>query len=296
MLRKVGQRRQRTLKEPVSVAGLGYLFGSLIHVRFCPAPPNHGLAFLRTDRANARPLPALGANVAGANRRTTLGRAPEQVELVEHALAALAGLKIDNCLIEVSGPELPGLDGSSLGFVAALCDTRIVTQNAVRPIWAADAPIQVADEKGTLTLHPTDGTALTVTYLLDYGPGSPLGKQMHTQPVTPTDCLNGFFENRTFLLEAEAAALRQQGVGSAAGYGDLLVFGPKGPLGNELRHENEPARHKSLDMVGDLALFGADLAGHLVGCKSGHSHNTQLVRKLAEALPGQAAAPLRRAA
>ena len=284
MMRKVGQRRQRTLRHAVGLAGAGYLTGATVRVRFHPAPADFGIAFLRADLCRSEPLQAVVANVTGANRRTTLGHAPGQVELVEHVLAALAGLKIDNCLIELDGPELPGLDGSAAEFVQALRETPLELQAGIREIWSPIRPVLVTDGKATLTLHPSSQPGLTVSYLLDYGRQSFLGRQVHTHRHTPTDCLNGLFENRTFLLEAEAAALRQQGIGTKASLSDLLVFGPRGPIGNRLRYENEPARHKVLDIFGDLSLFGRDLAGHVVGCKSGHALNTMLVRELSEAV------------
>lgn len=295
MMRKIGQRYQRTLRYPVSVAGLGYLTGKLIHVRFCPAPAHHGVAFQRTDR-RAAPLPACIHQVTGANRRTVLGQAPHQVELVEHVLAALAGLKIDNCLIEISGPELPGLDGSALGFCQALCEVPLETQRQPRDILTPARPVLVTDGSATLTLFPATEPGLTLSYLLDYGVKSPLGRQRHTCRLDAGTFLDELCCCRTFLLEAEAMALRQQGIGQSASLRDLLVFGPRGPMGNPLRFEDEPARHKVLDMVGDLFLLGCDLAGHAVGCKSGHALNTQLVRELAAAMEPCAPLPLRRVA
>jgi UDP-3-O-acyl N-acetylglucosamine deacetylase len=296
MMRKIGQRRQRTLRYAVSIGGVGYLTGARVTVRFHPAPPNFGVAFLRTDCRDSEPLAALVANVTGANRRTTLGQTPAQVELVEHVLAALAGLRIDNCLIELNACELPGLDGSAAEFVAALASVPLELQSAVRSIWSPSQPVQVTDGRATLTLYPASAPGLTISYLLDYGRPSCLDRQIHSQRLTPTDCLNGLFESRTFLLETETVALRQQGIGAAASPMDLLVFGPRGPIGNSLRFANEPARHKVLDIVGDLALLGQDLAGHVVGYRSGHALNTRLVRELAAAISDYEPAARRAAA
>src|SRR5207247_7367915 len=135
-----------------------------------------------------------------------------------------------------------------------------------------------------LALHPTDGEELTLTYFLDYGLGSPIARQVHTQTLTPGGFAAELAGCRTFILESEAAALRRQGLGARTTAADLLVFGPRGPIDNTLRHANEPARHKILDLVRDLSLLGHDLCGHLVAYRSGHGLNIELVRELARAI------------
>lgn len=280
-MRRIGYRYQRTLKTAATVTGTGYLTGAEVRVTFNPAPPNTGVVFQRTDRPHARPIPALAGHVTGAHRRTTLGQAPDHVEMVEHVLAALAGLRIDNCLVEINAAETPGLDGSAAEFAAALLDAGTTLQRHPRPVWACERPLTVFDGKGgTLTLHPIKEETLYVSYILDYGPTAPIPAQRHTHEVTPTQFLNGLADCRTFLLLQEAEMLQRQGLGVKTTMKDLLVFGPQGPIGNSLRYGNEPARHKALDMVGDLALFGFDLRGHLIGCRSGHALNVALVRRL----------------
>jgi UDP-3-O-acyl N-acetylglucosamine deacetylase len=266
------------------VQGTGFFTGRRIRVCFQPAPPNSGIRFLRTDARNASMLRATPEAVTGTNRRTTLGQPPHQVELVEHVLAALHGLRIDNCLIELDGPELPGLDGSASGFSDVLLEADIETQEAACEMWQAREPISVAAGTATLTLYPHPRAELQVSYLLDYGPASPIIPQRHTHRITPESFCNGLSAARTFLLKEEAEALTKQGVGANTSLQDLLVFGPHGPLENTLRAANEPARHKVLDIVGDLALVGCDVHGHLVGCRSGHALNVALARKLREAM------------
>ena len=136
---------------------------------------------------------------------------------------------------------------------------------------------------------------LRISYLLDYGLGSPIGWQVHTQTVTPERVINDVADCRTFLLEEEAVELQRQGLGARTKVTDLLVFGKAGPIGNRLRHANEPARHKILDVLGDLALLGQDLCGHLVAYRSGHPLNVELVRVLRRQLP-ETSDTLRRAA
>ena len=283
-MRKLGSRPQRTLGRAVEIRGVGFVTGTDVCVRFRPAPPHSGLMFVRTDLPGKPAIPAAVANVTGANRRTTLGRPPAQVELVEHVLAALHGLHIDNCTMEINGPELPGLDGSAAGFTELLCAAGNTAQRARREIWSVDEPITVADGSATLTIHPTDSLELRISYLMDYGPRSPIPRQRHTLDLTPVNFLNQIASSRTFLLQDEAEQLRQLGWGARVTESDLLIFGPHGPLGNELRYDDEPARHKVLDIVGDLALVGHSLCGHVVAYRSGHALNAALGRKLAQAI------------
>jgi UDP-3-O-acyl N-acetylglucosamine deacetylase len=293
MIQQVGWRWQRTLQEPVVVEGTGYITGKWSRVRFRPAPPNTGILFQRIDLSEAPVIPARVEQVTGANRRTIIGHAPAQVELIEHVMAALAGLKIDNCVVELTAPEPPGLDGSSLCFVEAIIEEGGVRlQRERRGIFAVSEPVTITDGRATLTLHPADEPGLRVSYLLDYGTQGPIGCHRHSQPVTPERFLHDLAMCRTFLLVGEAETLRQSGIGLNTTAADLLVFGDTGPVGgNRLRYADEPARHKALDIVGDLALFGADLHGHVIGYKSGHALNAMLVRRLVQELALPQATP-----
>ena len=125
-----------------------------------------------------------------------------------------------------------------------------------------------------------------MSYFLDYGRFSPILRQVHTQAITPSTFARGLANCRTFLLEAEAEALLEQGIGRLTTPADLIVFGERGPIDNVLRYANEPARHKMLDMVGDLSLIGADLCGHVVACRSGHPLNVELARAVHQQLVG----------
>jgi UDP-3-O-[3-hydroxymyristoyl] N-acetylglucosamine deacetylase len=273
-------RYQRTIEKPVQVQGTGYVTGATVRLRFVPAPPSTGIVFVRTDLGPKALLPATVDRVTGTHRRTTLGSPPLYVTIVEHVLAALAGLRIDNCFVELNAPEPPGLDGSALAFVEALHEAGSVLQTARRAVWNVDNKIAVQQDGATLTVHPDNGDHLRISYLLDYGLHSPIARQSHTDIVTPESFSNEIAPCRTFLLEAEAHELRRHGIGVNTTVKDLLVFGPHGPLDNDLRFANEPARHKVLDLVGDLALFGCDLRGRIVAYRSGHPLNVELVKKL----------------
>lgn len=283
-MRRHSHRPQRTIGRPVEVRGTGYLTGAAVRLRFVPAPPSSGVVFLRTDLKPSVPIPAHVHRVTGSQRRTTLGDPPAQVGLVEHVLAALAGLRIDNCIVELNAPEPPGLDGSARGFVEALQEAGTVRQPAWREAWCVEAPVVLSAGGATLALHPPLNDELVVTYFLNYGPTGPIARQIHTQTITPATFAHEIAECRTFILEAEAAELRRQGLGARTTTADLLVFGPHGPIDNRLRHANEPARHKVLDLIGDLSLLGVDLCGHVVAYRSGHPLNVELVRTLDQGL------------
>jgi UDP-3-O-acyl-N-acetylglucosamine deacetylase len=189
-------------------------------------------------------------------------------------------MHIDNCFVELNASEPPGLDGSARRFVEALCQAQPVVQSAKREIVSVDAPLVVERGGATLTLYPPERDELRISYLLDYGNDSPIGWQMHTLRATPEEFAADIAGCRTFILESEAAELRRQGLGARTTAADLLVFGKNGPIDNELRFANEPARHKILDILGDLSLVGLDLNGHVVAYRSGHPLNIEMVRCL----------------
>jgi UDP-3-O-acyl N-acetylglucosamine deacetylase len=287
-VRRYSYRYQRTIAQPAELTGVGFLTGATVRVRFCPAPPSTGVVFVRTDLRPAQQIPARVHQVTATQRRTTLGHGHAQVALVEHVLAALAGLRIDNCLVEINAPEPPGFDGSVQPIVDALRQAGAQLQPARRAIWCVDSPVVVGQGGATLTLHPTPCDGLTITYLLDYGLNSPIARQAHTERITPESFANELASCRTFILETEIQELRRQGLGTRTTAADLLVFGPRGPVENRLRYANEPARHKILDVVGDLSLLNHDVAGHVVAYRSGHQLNIELARALTRRLANAA--------
>jgi len=287
---QLDHRPQRTVARPAAVRGVGYLTGGEVCLTFQPAPVDTGIVFIRTDLPGAPRIPASIDQVTDTRRRTTLGRAPVQVALVEHALAALAGLRIDNCLVEVNAPEAPGLDGSAQAFAAALLAAGAVPQDAARPILGVAQPVVVTAPGASLAIYPGQLDEYKISYYLDYGLTSPIGRQSHTQPVTPATFTRELADCRTFVLESEVLEFRRQGVGARTTTADLLVIGAHGPINNRFRHGNELVRHKVLDVIGDLALLGADLRGHVVAYRSGHPLNVALVRALTPSVRQRVAA------
>jgi UDP-3-O-[3-hydroxymyristoyl] N-acetylglucosamine deacetylase/3-hydroxyacyl-[acyl-carrier-protein] dehydratase len=283
-------RRQKTIARETEVRGVGFLTGADVCLRFRPAAADSGITFVRADLPGRPKIPAHISRVVPRQRRTAIQEGEAVVELVEHVMAALSGLHIDNCEVELDAPETPGCDGSSLAFVEAVSEAGVVEQERPRAMLAIDRPITVRDGKATLTAYPGDGERLVLTYNLDYGPKTPIGAQSRFVEVSPESFRQELATSRTFLLEAEAKALRDAGIGRRTTEADLLVFGPAGPINNELRFPDEPVRHKILDMMGDLALLGKDIAGHVVAHRSGHQLNAELVRELVRQIDAPKAA------
>ena len=271
-------RKQRTLAGTAVIEGFGYWSSQDVRLEFRPAPANTGIVFVRQDLDGLPRIPADVSHRVEVPRRTTLQCGEARVDMVEHVMAALAGLQVDNCEVWTDEPEMPGCDGSSLAFVDALNSVGFVAQSADRSALMIDRVIHLGDEKCWVEARPPVGTTQVVKYHLDYGPDSPIHAQSQQIFVSPDAFCAELSSARTFLLQEEAEWLRAQGLGHRATCADLLVFGSNGPIDNEVRFSDECVRHKLLDMVGDLALAGCDLFGHFVAYRSGHSLNASLVR------------------
>lgn len=276
-------RPQRTLRQIVETQGVGLFTGTDARLRFLPAPADHGIVFQRIDVAGSAPIPALIEFVASTQRRTAIARDGVQVEMIEHVMAALAGLQIDNCLIEIDGPEVPGFDGSCREICNLLLAADAVEQDRTREVISLFVPVQVSADDGEIEVvaRPMNNNGLAITYQLDYGDRSPIPPQNLTVEITPESFVREIAFARTFVLESEVAALQAAGYGRRVTHQTLLVFDANGRvIDNELRTPDEPARHKILDCLGDFALIGVDLRGYFNAYRSGHRHNHDLVRRI----------------
>jgi UDP-3-O-acyl N-acetylglucosamine deacetylase len=273
-------RQQRTISQPATVRGFGFWSGKDVTLEFRPAPPDTGIVFVRRDLASPARIPAVVANRIETPRRTTLTCGGAQVEMIEHVMAALAGLRIDNCEVWVDEPEMPGCDGSALPFVEALVAAGAVEQPAQRARLVVKNVTRLGNDESWVEARPSSDGNMTVKFRLDYGSGNAIGRQTLQLVVTPESFSKELAPCRTFVLQQEAEWLVSRGLGKRATYQNLLVFDEHGPVENELRFRDECVRHKALDLVGDLAMAGCDLVGHFIAHRSGHRLNAELVRAL----------------
>lgn len=251
-----------------------------MELEFRPAEVDAGIVFVRRDLAGNPRIKAVVANRVETPRRTTLRAAGASVEMVEHVMAALAGLQIDNCEVWVNEAEMPGCDGSSQPFVTALDSAGTLEQSAARPRLVVRTVTRLGGEDSWIEARPGAGGGMSVKFRLDYGSGNAIGRQTLQLPVTPESFRRELAPSRTFVLEEEAEWLVSRGLGKRATYENVLVFDKQGPVANILRYRDECVRHKALDLIGDLALAGCDLDGHFIAHRSGHRLNAELVRAL----------------
>jgi UDP-3-O-[3-hydroxymyristoyl] N-acetylglucosamine deacetylase / 3-hydroxyacyl-[acyl-carrier-protein] dehydratase len=278
--------RQATVAREVKLAGPGLFSGEAVELTFAPAPPDHGITFLRQQDGHEAQIPATVASLTHELRRTALRSGNLGVQTVEHCMAALVGLGIDNAILKVAGGtmgELPGGDGSSRVFVDALQKAQRVEQDAARNPLIIRQPVQVSHGEASIAALPGPTDHLEVIY--DFEGPAPVGRQIITFRLGPDprigdDFVTQLSSARTFIFENEVAGLRALGLGKHLSPRDLLVIGPGGPIENKFRFPDECARHKVLDLIGDLFLVGRPVRGRIVAHKSGHELNHKLARKL----------------
>ncbi|MEZ6126685.1 MAG: UDP-3-O-acyl-N-acetylglucosamine deacetylase [Planctomycetaceae bacterium] len=284
---------QKSLQTAAVFRGLSLFHGYDVTARCLPAEPDTGIVFRRTDLVGSDDIPAHVRNVARVPRRTAIQSSPNViVETIEHLMAALAGLQIDNCVVEIDGPEVPSYDGSCRTFCDGLLQAGITEQGVPATCVRIGGNVSVSTSDGgqLLSLRPQLKSVMTVTYELDYGVDSPIQSQTVTADITPEAFYEQISAARTFVLEREITALKQMGYGRHLTAKDLVVVGDHGIIDNELRWPDEAARHKLLDCVGDLALCGVRFTGHVTASRSGHHLNHDLARTISSIESGQSTA------
>ncbi|MBI4341544.1 MAG: bifunctional UDP-3-O-[3-hydroxymyristoyl] N-acetylglucosamine deacetylase/3-hydroxyacyl-ACP dehydratase [Candidatus Omnitrophica bacterium] len=276
---------QCTIANDVVIHGVGIHTGVSVSLRLLPAPADAGIVFVRTDLPHRPAIPVKSAQMVDVDksvRRTTLSKDGVVVQTVEHFMAALWGAGIDNAYVEVTGPEVPGLDGSAIQFLEQFRAAGTTAQELPRRYVILREPIHVEDGEASITLVP-DRT-LRVSYLLNY-PHPLLKSQMVTFAQDGADLFaQTIAPARTFCLKEEAEALRAAGFGKGANFDNTLVLDERGVMNNTLRFEDECARHKVLDLLGDLYLLGAHLRARVIAIRSGHPLNVKLLKKLTQAM------------
>ena len=275
--------RQRTISREVSLTGLGLFSGEQSTLTIAPADPDTGITFVREQGDHTARIPALVQNVLKRPRRTCLRNGTLHVETVEHCMAALSGLKINNALVRITGGvigEVPGVDGSSQPFVQAIEQAGISEQDAELKPLVITRPIQVSQGDATLAALPGPTDHLEIIY--DFEAPAPIGRQVFAFHLGDDDFVTQVAPARTFVFEQEAMELRARGLGKHLTPKDLLVISPTGPIENQFRFADECVRHKVLDVIGDLYLAGRPIRGRIIAHKSGHELNHMLVRRLLE--------------
>ena len=278
------QPRQQTLARTAMISGRGLFHGVEARLRLLPAEPGSGIVFRRVDLAGKPEVKAHVDNVTSAPRRTVLAAANGAfVETTEHLMSALAGLQVDNCIIEINAPEVPAVDGSCLPFCEAILEAGLNIQSAPRDLLILEESQGVNDRAGEqwIEIIPSYDGSTTIDYRLDYGPQTAISSQSYSVTLTPEIFLKEIAPARTFVLKNEVEALQIMGFGKHLTGKDLVVFDTDGSvIDNKLRWADEPVRHKILDCIGDLALSGQMFVGRVVARRSGHKLNHVMAKTL----------------
>lgn len=271
---------QQTIAGTTRMTGRGLFSGDPVNVTFKPAPPDSGITFVRTDLNNAH-IPARITNVVKQDRRTTLQNGDASVATCEHCLSALAGMQIDNAVIELDAGELPGADGSAQPYMQAIEQAGIERTEVPRRKLVVSEPVTVSEGDAMLAAVPSDKPYMQVVYQLDYGKETAIGRQLRAFDFSNGDYAHQIAPARTFVMESEVRTLRAAGLGKHLTPKDVLVIAGEGPMGgNKYRFDDEPVRHKIVDLIGDLYLLGVPIQGRIIAYKSGHALNHELCREL----------------
>ena len=299
------QRKQRTIEKSRSCRGIGLHTGVESTITFHPAPENYGIKFIRSDIKDSPEIKADIDHVVDISRGTTIEQNDVRIHTVEHALAAVTGLRIDNILIELNGKEPPVMDGSAKDFVEALLDGGVVFQNKERKVLEINRAVNYTDYYRDIDIHVIPSDRFRVTFMVEY-PLPALGTQYEAIYNMEEDFAVEVAPARTFCFLSEVEMLREQGLikGGALdnalvivdkkidkreierlrnlfGIEETIIHGVNGILnGKVLRFKNEPVRHKTLDLIGDLALLGVPIKGHVTAARAGHASNVEFVKKL----------------
>jgi len=271
---------QHTLAKAASLSGTSLHTGSRVSLKIQPAPPNAGIKFKRKDLQDEPTIDATIANVKTVERATTIGEGSMRVHTVEHVLSALSALGVDNAVVEMDANEPPIGDGSALGYVDAIKKAGVVPQEAPRLLFHVREPISVETKSGSLlVLLPDDEFRISCTQA---GPENRFTQFMSTA-ITPAIYEREIAPARTFVYYEDVEALMEKNLIKGGSLENAIVVRGESVLSKEpLRFPDEFVRHKILDIIGDLALLGRAIRGHVVAVKPGHGANTDLARALAK--------------
>ena len=275
--------QQKTIRRDFYIEGVGLHSGKEVRIHFVPRGENEGIVFQRVDK-QALPILTNIHAISNANFATIIGTNGTSISTTEHLLAALVGLGIDNILIEVDGPEIPIADGSARVFVEAVLKAGLQTQSAEKAYVEVAEPLSVKEEDRWITLYPYNG--LKVTFTIDY-PHPLIGKQRLSLEINPKTFTEEIAFARTFGFKKDLENFYAMGLAQGGSLDNAVVLGDREVINPEgLRAPDEFVRHKVLDLLGDIALLGHPLRGHIVAHKSGHALHHRMVHSLMERKTG----------
>jgi UDP-3-O-[3-hydroxymyristoyl] N-acetylglucosamine deacetylase len=269
---------QRTLRRPVSCTGIGLHSGNKVTLSLKPSAADSGIRFQRSDLGGLE-IPATVTHLGGIQYQTGLTREAVSVETVEHLLAALTALGIDNVIVELNSPEVPIMDGSAAPFVYLLHEAGGKRLQAPRRYLKVLRPISLTQGDKRIALYPSDHFKVTYSISFDH---PLLRHQSRTMRITEETFIEDIAPARTFGFLKEVEMLRQRGLALGGSLDNAIVLGDTGVLNNALRFEDEFVRHKILDVIGDLSLVGYPVVGHLVAHRGGHALHTAFAARILE--------------
>lgn len=269
---------QQTLQSEISISGIGLMLGEPVELTIKPAPADYGIVFQRTDQTDSLEVSVCPENWKDILPRcTSLQRGETTVSSVEHLLSALAGMRIDNAIVELDAQEPPGLDGSALPYINKIQEVGLTQLDAPRRYIEVSEPFVINDDSKQLMFLPSD--KFEVTFAYDHPNTAP---QFASWEVTPETYQREIAPARSFCFEAEIEALQALGIGKGASYDNVLVVKSDGETSSELRFNDEFVRHKTLDLIGDLYLAGYLPKAQVIAMRTGHTFHAQFVNALAE--------------
>jgi UDP-3-O-[3-hydroxymyristoyl] N-acetylglucosamine deacetylase len=266
---------QRTIRREVECTGIGLHSGEKVNLKLKPAEPDTGICFVRSDLPNKPIIPAILDNVLDTHLATTIGRGEIKVCTIEHLMAAMVGMGVDNITVEVDGPEIPIMDGSAAPFIFLLKSAEFKVQRRLKKFILIKKPISVADEDKKVTIYPFN--CLKISYSIDFD--HPLLKEQHFHLSHSTRTFEKEISRaRTFGFLHEVEQLKKNGLALGGSLDNAVVVGDFRVLNEDgLRYIDEFVRHKILDFMGDISLLGTPIIGHFVARKSGHTLNHALL-------------------
>lgn len=270
--------KQRTIRDNISCTGIGLHSGKTVKMTIKPATPDSGIQFIRTDMGVPQVIKAHFENVIDTNFSTTIGINGNRVSTVEHLMAAFFGLGIDNALVEIDGPEIPIMDGSSAPFIFLLKSAGIREQRKSKQFIVIKRPIRIQDGNRSISIKPSK--ELKISFLIDF-PHPLIKDQRFELRFSDKNFVKEISKARTFGFLKDMKTLRDAGLAQGGSLDNAIVIDDYRVLNEDgLRYSDEFVRHKILDFIGDLAIIGAPVIGHFIIERSGHSLNQAMLKKL----------------